>query len=543
MAMNTDTLVLRDTANPPLTNKQAVLTVVDFDQNLIKIYNDFLALSVTNSVDAYNASIIYDAAIVQYATFSGRTYKWINGTPGSGITPGTDPLKWLEVFPTELAHRKNSDLILAEGTSDEVTAADIRAFIDAGLTTTTDLSITTHTGTSFLLNSSTGADVTLSEANATQAGLLSATNWQQLLQTSGENSGDQTLSSLGAEPAINKAIDFSVVNDDLFPSVQAVQTQITAFSNNKLDQNLTVNTVLDMGGQELDITNGTLMIGSAYALVQTDGAIGQVLTTNGAGTTSWGASSGNGIFDAANDGGTVPINFNVNLTNSLTLDSGDFIIESVGSTKMFELDYSANTIRINNSVSTARGVLDVRGSGSTAGTRAVHFQNSGFLTIAKFEDSRSFGAGSGMAYNTTLNADCHIISIGTADTIIGENKTTNQDSIIRSLSGGSTKNARLISENDVGNEISLISYGSAYPTVPAYQNNQGLIYTNDLHFTIGNALKATLDSTGVLDTLQGYSAAGSAGLTEVLTFGGGASGSVATLTITGGIITAKTSVP
>lgn len=346
MAINTDTLVLRDTANPPLTNKQAVLDVNDFDQNLIKVYNDFLALSVTNSVDAYNASTVYDDTIVQYATFSGRTYKWINGTPGSGITPDTDPLKWLEVFPTELAHRKNSDLTLAEGTSDEVTAAEIRAYIDGGLTTTTDLSITTHTGTSLLLNSSTGADVTFSEANATQAGLLSATGWQQLQQTSGVNSGDQTLSSLGAEPAINKAIDFSVVNDDLFPSVQAVQTQITAFSNNKLDQNLTVNTVLDMGGQELDITNGILKIGSAYTLIQTDGTTGQVLTTNGAGVTSWSAASGNGIFDIANDGGTVPTSFNINLTDTFTFDGGDFKIQGISNVNLFSVDYSTDRIGV-----------------------------------------------------------------------------------------------------------------------------------------------------------------------------------------------------
>lgn len=300
MSINTDTLVLRDTSNPPLINKGAVLDIADFDGNFVKIYNDFLALSVTNGVLAYSAGTTYDDTVVQYATFNGRTWKWINATPGLGITPGTDPLKWLEVFPTELAHRKNSDTILAEGTADAVTAADIRAFIDAGLTTTTDLSITTHTGTSFLLNSSTGADVTIPEATATLSGLLSSTNWQKLLQTSGINSGDQTLASLEAETFNNKAIDFSVVNDTLYPSVQAVQTQITAFSNSKLDQNLTANTVLDMGGFNFDITNGSLRPGGAYTLVLTDGTVGQVLTTDGAGVTSWSTPSAapNTIYSA-----------------------------------------------------------------------------------------------------------------------------------------------------------------------------------------------------------------------------------------------------
>ena len=41
--MNTDNLILRQTDNLPLINKEDTLTSAEFDANIIKIYNDLLA--------------------------------------------------------------------------------------------------------------------------------------------------------------------------------------------------------------------------------------------------------------------------------------------------------------------------------------------------------------------------------------------------------------------------------------------------------------------------------------------------------------------
>ena len=226
--MNSDNLILRQTDYPPLVNKDDFLDNADFDSNMINIYDDLLALCLTNGVIAYDISTEYDDAVINYATYSGKLWKFVNAVPASNVTPGTNELYWLEVFPTEMAHRKNSDTILDEGGTNEVTASEIRAFIDAGLTSTTNLSLSEQTDVSLKINSSTGSDVTLLGATETTAGLLISDDKQKLNQLSGINSGDQTLESLGAEATANKVIDFSVIDNVTFPTTEAVANKITS---------------------------------------------------------------------------------------------------------------------------------------------------------------------------------------------------------------------------------------------------------------------------------------------------------------------------
>jgi len=223
--MNTDNLILRETDNLPLINKNDFLDNADFDGNFINIYNDFVSLQATDFVDAYNPSTNYQIGL--YVVYDAKLWEAVDPS-FTGVTPGTNTDYWIDVFPTILAHVKNSDLKLAEGTINEVTASEIRAFIDAGLTSTTNLSITTHTPDSLKINSSTGADITLFGSTVSLAGLLSSSDKIKLNSQSGTNTGDQTLISLGAEASANKAVDFTVLNHTLYPTVQAVETQITA---------------------------------------------------------------------------------------------------------------------------------------------------------------------------------------------------------------------------------------------------------------------------------------------------------------------------
>lgn len=225
--MNSENLILRETEYAPLVNKDDFLDNTDFDSNMINIYEDFVALCVTNGVIAYSEGTEYDDSIVNYATYDGKLWKFVNAVSSIGITPGTNESYWIEVFPTELAHRKNSDTILDEGGLNEVSASEIRAFIDAGLTSTTNLSLSEHSATSIRINSSTGTDVTLNGATELKAGLLTAEDKQKLKQISGINTGDQTLESLGAEATVNKVVDFSIVDNITFPTTEAVNNQIT----------------------------------------------------------------------------------------------------------------------------------------------------------------------------------------------------------------------------------------------------------------------------------------------------------------------------
>lgn len=223
--MNSENLILRETDNLPLINKNDFIENADFDSNFINIFNDFLALCDTNSVDAYSSVTTY--TLGNYVVYNNKLWESVSSDAFANVTPGTDTDYWVDRFPTILGHIQNSDTILAENTADEVTASEIRAFIDAGLTSTTNLSITENTGVSLKINSSTGTDVTLTIASETIAGLLSATDKIKLNNLSGVNTGDQTLESLGAEAVSNKATDFSVLNDVLYPTTSAVNALLT----------------------------------------------------------------------------------------------------------------------------------------------------------------------------------------------------------------------------------------------------------------------------------------------------------------------------
>jgi hypothetical protein len=241
--MNSDNLILRETDNAPLINKDDTLTNAEIDGNFINIYNDFISLSQTN-----DPTLIYDVdrtySVDEFATYDGRL--WLATEISTGVTPIEGSAEWNDVFPTILAHEKNKDTILDEGGTNETTVAEIRAFIDAGLTSTTNLSLTTKTGTSFKIESSTGSDVTIPQATSVDAGLLNAEDKVKLDNIEGINTGDQTLISLNAEDVDNKVTDFTTINDTLYPTTQAVDTYVTAvvpdLVETFLDSNVELNT-------------------------------------------------------------------------------------------------------------------------------------------------------------------------------------------------------------------------------------------------------------------------------------------------------------
>ena len=224
--MNSENIILRNAIHSPLTTKGDFLSIVDFDDNNINIYEDFNSLASSGEISDFDVSVVYDDTLEKYVTYNGRSYMYINASATMGNLP-TDASYWIEIFPTYLAHQKNRDTILDEGGADEVSANEIRAFIDGGLTTTTNLSISGHTSDSLNINSSTGTDVTLNSATRTASGLLSSANKIKLDNLTGVNTGDQTLASLNAEDLYNKVNDFTTINSVLYPTTEAVDAYLT----------------------------------------------------------------------------------------------------------------------------------------------------------------------------------------------------------------------------------------------------------------------------------------------------------------------------
>lgn len=155
MALESTGIILREETNPDLTTKSAELTFQELDTNFILIYEDLKALSGSGALPAWEELTTYSLNVV--ISYDGLIWKYVNSTPSAGVVPGSDPLFWVQLAPTELTHVQNSDTKLAEGTADEVTAFEIRSFLDAAVSGVnignTDLTLTDSVRT---LNLSTG---------------------------------------------------------------------------------------------------------------------------------------------------------------------------------------------------------------------------------------------------------------------------------------------------------------------------------------------------------------------------------------------------
>jgi hypothetical protein len=100
-----DDLVLRDTANPPLIDKQAELTYAEWDGNLVKIYNVVQDIVSGNSVTVYNPLTVYDSAsadvYLKYSGYDGRIWEAIFVGAFSSETP-EEGIYWTQITMAQL---------------------------------------------------------------------------------------------------------------------------------------------------------------------------------------------------------------------------------------------------------------------------------------------------------------------------------------------------------------------------------------------------------------------------------------------------------
>jgi hypothetical protein len=128
-------ITLFQTSESPATNKSGVaLTAQEMDDNFVTFMRAVAALNSTGAIAAYNPATTYTSGLgaASLVRYENTTWKYIHGTPQAGVTPGTDPTAWLETSPSELAHETNKDTKLAEGTVNEVTAAQLKPLVTAG---------------------------------------------------------------------------------------------------------------------------------------------------------------------------------------------------------------------------------------------------------------------------------------------------------------------------------------------------------------------------------------------------------------------------
>lgn len=148
-----DQILLRTLSDPVLIAKGDDLTWPELDLNLVIIHDAIreLANISGDGFEPYNAGTTYSQTPDTYVSYNGNIWHYINPTPQSGVTPGSDPLTWEIVSLGQFAHEKDKDQYLDFGGPYQVSAQDIFNLLasgylpTAGGTMTGDIAMTTGT--------------------------------------------------------------------------------------------------------------------------------------------------------------------------------------------------------------------------------------------------------------------------------------------------------------------------------------------------------------------------------------------------------------
>lgn len=125
-------ILLRTLSHPTLVAKGSALTWVEEDTNFVEIFEslDGVADFTNSGVAAYDGGTTYTEDDI--VTYNGFLYTYINPVDSSGNIP-TNQTYWELTGGASLAHVQNKDQYLDFGGAYEVSAQEIREFIDTPL--------------------------------------------------------------------------------------------------------------------------------------------------------------------------------------------------------------------------------------------------------------------------------------------------------------------------------------------------------------------------------------------------------------------------
>ena len=101
------TWTLRSASNAGMTTKGSALTHAEVDQNMIEAFEGIKKLNNTSAFSAYSGATVYNPG--DKVNYNNRLWKRIGEGTTTGVAPDSDPTKWQETSPAELAHERNTD--------------------------------------------------------------------------------------------------------------------------------------------------------------------------------------------------------------------------------------------------------------------------------------------------------------------------------------------------------------------------------------------------------------------------------------------------
>ncbi len=137
-------ILLRTLSHPTLIAKGSALTWPEEDTNFVELYEAVFGVTdFTNSgVAAYDGGTTYSEDDI--VAYNGFLYTYINPVDSSGNAP-PNPTYWELTGGASLAHVQNKDQYLDFGGAYQVSAQEIREFIDSPLDISTKWDITGNT--------------------------------------------------------------------------------------------------------------------------------------------------------------------------------------------------------------------------------------------------------------------------------------------------------------------------------------------------------------------------------------------------------------
>lgn len=122
---------LRNASDSRFTTLGRELTITEGDQQFIYIKDQIDGLKSVAGLTPYDSVATYVGGKTYVVGYGNKGWLFISSTDQSGVTPGTNSAIWQEINPNSLTHQQNTDAYLGYGTSDEVSANELRSFLDA----------------------------------------------------------------------------------------------------------------------------------------------------------------------------------------------------------------------------------------------------------------------------------------------------------------------------------------------------------------------------------------------------------------------------
>lgn len=122
---------LRNASDSRFTTLGRELTIVEGDQQFIYLKDQIDNLKSVAGLTPYNAGTTYVGGKTYVVGYGSKAWLFISSTDQTGVTPGTNGAVWEEVNPNALTHQQNTDTYLGYGTSNEVSASEIRNYLNA----------------------------------------------------------------------------------------------------------------------------------------------------------------------------------------------------------------------------------------------------------------------------------------------------------------------------------------------------------------------------------------------------------------------------